>query len=202
MQIQMLLLSKHHHNWKEIIDIVSKTINGKSRRKVPSSPETCLLNSLCFPCLKYCGGSYYKFFWGFHFFRYGDMFSTTIMGRTIVCVSNPEAIKFVLSTAHSSFPEGFGTQHFRLTSQGVFRGPGHPHFRRIILQDTTGESLQRTLPFISSTAKKVVDEWENKESVHVCSEMNKVVNYLLQVFSHLFSYLFESYSDVESQVAI
>ena len=128
------------------------------------------------------------------------MFSTTIMGRTTVCVSNPETIKFVLSTAHSSFPEGFGMQHVRLTSQGVFRGPGHPHFRRIILQDTTGESLQKILPFISSTAKKVVDEWENKESVHVSSEMNKVVKYLLQFFSHLFSYLFESYSDVESQV--
>lgn len=66
-QIQMLLPSKHHHNWKEIIDIVSKTINGKSRRKVLSSPETCLLSSLCFPCLKYCRGSYYKFFGGFIF---------------------------------------------------------------------------------------------------------------------------------------
>ena len=93
-------------------------------------------------------------------------------------------------------------QHNRLTSQGVFRGPGHPHFRRIILQDTTGESLQSMLPFISSTAKKVVDEWENKESVHVCSEMNKVVNHLLQFFSRLFNYLSESYLDVESQVVI
>lgn len=89
-------------------------------------------------------------------------------------------------------------QHNRLTSQGVFRGPGHPHFRRIILQGTTGESLQGMLPFISSTAKKVVDAWENKESVHVSSEMNKVVNYLSQIFSYLFINLFESRSNVHS----
>lgn len=97
------------------------------------------------------------------------------MGRKHTVVSSPEAIKFVLSTAHTSFPGGYSKQFVRLLSEGKFADSRHPVFRKIILSAVSGDGLQSLVPFISSLAKKTVKSWENQEVVNMVEELKKVV---------------------------
>jgi cytochrome P450 len=106
--------------------------------------------------------------------RYGEAFTTNIFGRKVTVLNSPDAARFVLSTAHSSFVHGYGMRRTELAGNGKFWGPGHAYCRKIVLAATTGENLHNILPFISRLAKRTVDSWEDMGVVNTCDEIRKV----------------------------
>jgi (+)-abscisic acid 8'-hydroxylase len=113
--------------------------------------------------------------------RYGDPFGFSFMGKKITVVNSPEAIKFVLSTAHTSFPSGYTKQFFQLLGEGKFVMPSHhPYYRKVVLAAVSGDGLLNLLPFINSLAEKTVKSWESQTVVNTVEEMQKVVHYFLK----------------------
>lgn len=99
----------------------------------------------------------------------------------MIVLNSPDAAKFVLSTAHASFVHGYGMRRTELAGNGRFWGPGHAHFRKIVVAATTGENLHNILPFISRLAKRTVDSWEDVGVVNTCDEIRKVYSATQQV---------------------
>ena len=109
------------------------------------------------------------------FHRCGDPFYLSLLGKRITVVNSPEAIKFVLSTAHDSFPAGYTKQFVQLLTNGKFSYPVyHAHNRRALLSAVTGDGLQSLLPFINTLAANTVNKWEGMEVVNTVEEVAKV----------------------------
>lgn len=112
-------------------------------------------------------------------YRDGDPFYVSLLGQKITVVNSPEAIKFVLSTAHSSFPGGYTKSFKQLLGEGRFAKPGiHPYNRKAVLTALTGDGLLNLLPFINSLAEKTVKSWEKQPVVNTVEEVSKVVHRL------------------------
>jgi len=109
-------------------------------------------------------------------FRCGDPFTVSLLGKTYTVISSSETIKFVLTTAHASFPTAYPVQFSRLIGQKKIAGERHPHFRKIILSAASGDGLQKQVPFISSLAEKTVHSWGNQGVVNLVEELEKVSN--------------------------
>ncbi|KAG0615749.1 hypothetical protein M758_5G063700 [Ceratodon purpureus] len=108
--------------------------------------------------------------------RDGDPFYVSLLGQKITVVNSPEAIKFVLSTAHSSFPGGYTKSFKQLLGEGRFAKPGiHPYNRKAVLTALTGDGLLNLLPFINSLAEKTVKSWEKQPVVNTVEEVSKYV---------------------------
>jgi len=107
-------------------------------------------------------------------FRYGDPFTISLMGKTYTVINSPETIKFVLSTAHASFPDAHPVQYSRLFSTERFSAKAQSQIRKIILSAASGDGLQKLVPFISSLAEKTVKSWEHQAVVNSVEESRKV----------------------------
>ena len=113
-------------------------------------------------------------------YRYGDPFNISVMGDKITVVTSPEAIKFVLSTAHTSFPAGYTKRFVQLLGQGKFLKPTHhPYYRKVVLAAVTGDGLLNLLPVINSLAEKTVKSWETLPVVNTVEEVQKVASHYL-----------------------
>jgi len=108
----------------------------------------------------------------------------SFLGRTQTIISWPEAIKFVLSTAHESFPRGYPMQFIQLLNHAEFVDERHPHFRKIILSAASGDGLQKLVPFISSLAEKTVKSWKNQAVVNSAKELKKVIGTMFFLGRH------------------
>jgi len=97
------------------------------------------------------------------------------MGKKITVLSSPEAVKFVLLTAHASFQPGYQKQFSQLLGEGKFGDSRHAYFKRAVLSINSGEGLQNLVPFVSSLAEKTIKSWENQEAVNTVEELGKVV---------------------------
>lgn len=119
-------------------------------------------------------------------YRCGDPYNISYMGRKITVVNSPETIKFVLSTAHASFPPAYSKQFTRLLGEGRFAIPSkYPYYRKAVLGAVTGDGLLNLLPFISSLAEKTVQSWETQQFVNTVEETQKVVHHLSRSHSWL-----------------